>query len=1391
MNSFRSLVYLTVGANATRVFCRGSGLVQGDLSPANRVVSSSPGLLVSLASPQSRSRANSLARKSLYHGVFTAMPVRLFLSYARYDDEPFVARLFASLKEAGFDAWFDRTSMPSRQLTFHQEIRDAVAACDRLILVVGPSAVTSDYVTQEWRFAYFEAVKCVNPIVRLDAVDAAGQKIDAYSLIPEDLRLTHAEDFRDDAQFDAHLANLIRQLNDSLPPAGKLVAVPELPPHYLDQPARIAALRDILLADLQKPVVVSGAAARVGLQGMGGIGKSVLASALAHRPEVRRAFPDGVYWVTLGQEPNVADLQRGLARALGDDGLYTGVVAGKEKLRELLCGRAVLLVLDDAWRRGHAEAFNVMGPRGRLLLTTRDAGLVTALAAKENHYQVQLPTAAEAEALLAKAAGVAVAELPAEARGVVNECGNLPLGLALCGGMVHGGRTWKDVLDALREHDLEYLSDSHPAEEQHRSILKAMDVSIRSLPEDERERFAELAVFTLDTGAPEAAVETLWGHTAGLTPRRARDLLMNFRQRSLIDFDQTTRQMTLHDLLHNFVTGMAAKRFDSLAALHHRLLGAYRKTCPGGWSSGPDDRYFLQNLVGHLLAAGETADAVALLTDLPWIETKCRARLVFDLQEDYRRTIEVLPEAQAELAEDRRRQDRMAKYTRDLIAYAKGEIGALEVPQSVELWSDERMEAESRRIRDKPTVLHKLRAFSSFVGGGIYPLAEFGARPGFVAQYAFNIAPAGPVHASGREFVRAVPRPLLLRTWPKDTEYTPKRALLRTLVGHLGHVHGLSVTPDEHRAVSGSEDRTVRVWDLETGACLRTLEGHSGRVNGVSITPDGRRAVSGSEDKTVRVWDLETGACLHVLLGHNHFVNCVSITPDARRAVSGGRDAAVRVWDLETGECLHILADPTVRIQPADAGPPYFVELVDWRSHPQGHAFTVRSVEVAPNGLRAVSGSEDGTIRVWDLEAGKSLRTIEVGLQQVSAVALTAGEARAVSGSSDRNLKVWDLETGACVRTLNRSTSEDVDSVSATPDGRRVVSGGSHVLHVWDVETGRCLLTLESFDSVSAVSVAPDGLRAVSASGAKLQVWNLEIGGGSGSAESHERWESGVILTESGLRGVSRGSKFGWRVWDLSTWTCLGSIDWQWDISSVDVTPDGRCAVSSGLWDRDLRVWDLATGNCLHRLKGNYRYFTPSVSVTADGLQAVSRGIGDGETGSVLVWDLASGQCLGTLEGRTPGVEAHPTRNGQHAWSYGDDMLRVWNVVTGLRVLESQTKSVVDVSVTADGRRVVSGSWDGTLQVWDSETGTCLQVLEGHAGQVTAVSVTSDGRYAVSGGRDCTLSVWNLETGGCEAIVFSSAPIISATIAESLNRVIVGTNVGGAAVYEVRGIALG
>jgi hypothetical protein len=567
----------------------------------------------------------------------------LFLSYARGDDEAFVRRLYDDLTKANFDVWFDRVSMPSRQLTFYQEIRDAIAARDRLVLVVGPKATESDYVTQEWRSA-LEMGKCVNPIVRLNVQRHDGGAADGYNLIPEELKLIHAEDFRDDSRYAEHLANLVRQLSDPAPPLGKLVAVPELPVHYRIQPDRLRALRDALLVDLRTPVVVTGAAARVGVEGMGGIGKSVLANALARDLEVRRAFPDGVFWVGVGQQPDLVELQRRIAKELGGEALFANWSEGKQKLHDLLAERAALLILDDVWRSADADAFDVLGPRCKLLLTTRDAGLVTARAG--THYQVQLPTAAEALTLLASAARVTVDSLALQATDIVAECGRLPLALALCGSMVQAGTPWHDLLDALREHEIEFLVDEHAREGQRRNIWRAMEVSVSVLPDDQRRRFAELAVFPHGAKVPEAAVLTLWTHTSRMSERHARRLLVELKQRSLVQLDRpagavesSTANLSLHDLLHDFATRLVVQLFGSMSALHEQVLDAYRAKCSagtvGGWASGPNDGYFLQHLRHHLLAAGRAEELVDLLLDLRWLEAKAAAGLVFNLAEDF------------------------------------------------------------------------------------------------------------------------------------------------------------------------------------------------------------------------------------------------------------------------------------------------------------------------------------------------------------------------------------------------------------------------------------------------------------------------------------------------------------------------------------------------------------------------------------------------------------------------------------------------------------------------------------------------------------------------------------------------------------------------------------
>ena len=134
----------------------------------------------------------------------------IFPSYARGDDEPFVERLYYDLRSLGFDIWWDRVSMPSRGSTFLYEIREAIERQERFLLVLGPKAVNSDYVTAEWVQA-ISFDKPVTPILRLGD----------YSMIPNELQLFHTKDFRDDSGYSFHLGQLFRQLLEPVPQSGK------------------------------------------------------------------------------------------------------------------------------------------------------------------------------------------------------------------------------------------------------------------------------------------------------------------------------------------------------------------------------------------------------------------------------------------------------------------------------------------------------------------------------------------------------------------------------------------------------------------------------------------------------------------------------------------------------------------------------------------------------------------------------------------------------------------------------------------------------------------------------------------------------------------------------------------------------------------------------------------------------------------------------------------------------------------------------------------------------------------------------------------------------------------------------------------------------------------
>ncbi|RNC70124.1 MAG: toll/interleukin-1 receptor domain-containing protein [Desulfuromonadales bacterium] len=545
----------------------------------------------------------------------------IFLSYGREDDEPFVKRLYEDLNCRGFSVWWDRVNMPSRALTFLQEIRDAVEASGRLIAVIGPHAVKSDYVRAEWEHAFLFC-KGVIPILRKGPF---GDKRD-YEIVPDDLAMLHCPDFRESRPYEAALQELLDKLAEPVPPLGPLRnEIPALPPHFLPRREDLSGLSATVLADIQRPTVITSAKQTAALIGMGGIGKSVLAAAFARSTETRRACTDGIVWLPIDQTPDLLQKIKVVGSVFNDSlANYADETMARGQLAKLLADKVCLLVLDNVWDLRHVEPFkNAIGPRCRLLITTRDGSLATALGAEEHRLDVL--SDAQALKLLAEWAGKDVTTLPAEAQDVATECGNLPLALSMCGAMICNKNTWIDLRDALREADLSYIESRLP-NYPYPDMLKSLQVSMDFLERQDptaAELYRELVVFHPADPVPEAAIMTLWTRSKRMSERDARKKLAKLENLALLRLhgESPQRLMTLHDLQRDYLSATT----DNMQERHATLLDAYREHCPNGWHTGPNDGYFFQHLAYHLAETNNYDELRSLFADQNWMNARVPA----------------------------------------------------------------------------------------------------------------------------------------------------------------------------------------------------------------------------------------------------------------------------------------------------------------------------------------------------------------------------------------------------------------------------------------------------------------------------------------------------------------------------------------------------------------------------------------------------------------------------------------------------------------------------------------------------------------------------------------------------------------------------------------------
>ncbi|MEB3827623.1 serine/threonine-protein kinase [Phormidium sp. CCY1219] len=278
----------------------------------------------------------------------------------------------------------------------------------------------------------------------------------------------------------------------------------------------------------------------------------------------------------------------------------------------------------------------------------------------------------------------------------------------------------------------------------------------------------------------------------------------------------------------------------------------------------------------------------------------------------------------------------------------------------------------------------------------------------------------------------------------------------KAFIGHRDCVWSVAIGPGGHILVTGSWDRTIKVWNLATGQLLRTLGHHADAIWSVAMSADGNILVSGSSDNTIKIWHLPTGGLIRTLEGHSSWVAAVAMLSNDQTLVSGSCDKTLKLWHLPTGESIRTL---------------------------EGHSYGVTSLTIHPDNQTSISGSGDKTIKLWNLHRGELLGTLTGHCAAVTCVRVAPDGKTLVSGDLDKTIKVWDLATGEEKQTLN-GHSGTIWALAIAPDGQTLVSGSrDRTLKVWHLPTGKLLATLKGHRApVTDVAISGDGEIIVSAS---------------------------------------------------------------------------------------------------------------------------------------------------------------------------------------------------------------------------------------------------------------------------------------------------------------------
>ena len=531
---------------------------------------------------------------------------------------------------------------------------------------------------------------------------------------------------------------------------------------------------------------------------------------------------------------------------------------------------------------------------------------------------------------------------------------------------------------------------------------------------------------------------------------------------------------------------------------------------------------------------------------------------------------------------------------------------------------------------------------------------------------------------------------------------------------HTKVVYSVAFSSDGKTLATGSEDKTVNLWDVASRQEVATLKGHTGAVLSVAFSPDGRTLATGSRDSTVKLWDVASQKELATLKGHTEMVFSVAFSSDGRTLATGSKDETVKLWDVASRQEIAIL---------------------------KGHTGAVYSVTFSPDGRTLTTGSADETVRLWDVTSRQELAPLKGHIGIGHSVAYS-GDGKMLAVSGYNSVELWDVASRQEVATL-QGHGIMVTSLAFSSDGKTVAAGDmNNTVKLWDVASRQEVATLEGYtDGVLSVALSKDGKTLATGSvGNTVTLCDVASRQEMTTLARHTEAVLSVAFSPDG-RTLATGSRDSTvKLWDVASRQELAPLKGHTGIGySVAFSGDGKMLAVSSY--NSVELWDVASRQEIATLKGHTEPVY-SLVFSPDG-RTLATGSADN---TVKLWDVASRLVMATLKEHTEAVLslAFSPDGRTLATSSEDETVKLWDVASRqeLATLKGHTEMATSIAFSSDGKTLATSSTDKTVKLWDVASRQEVATLNEHTEAVFSIAFSSDGKTLATGSEDMTVRLY-------------------------------------------------